>query len=106
MRVSCLCSSFLCQRLARSQQFQDNCPAWHEWELWSSCSTTCGSGQRSRKRQCNLLNRCEGEGTQIEPCETKVKMFYFPIHYIFNFHSVHIIHIYGHFNTYFEIPFV
>uniref|UniRef100_A0AAF5PJB6 Peptidase M12B domain-containing protein n=1 Tax=Wuchereria bancrofti TaxID=6293 RepID=A0AAF5PJB6_WUCBA len=48
-----------------------SCAAWHEWELWSSCSTTCGSGQRSRKRQCSQVNGCEGEGTQIEPCETK-----------------------------------
>ncbi|KAM3729229.1 putative disintegrin and metalloproteinase with thrombospondin motif adt-1 [Dirofilaria immitis] len=50
---------------------KDNCFAWHEWELWSSCSATCGSGQRSRKRQCSHLNQCEGEGTQIEPCEIK-----------------------------------
>uniref|UniRef100_A0A1I7VNU8 Angiogenesis inhibito n=1 Tax=Loa loa TaxID=7209 RepID=A0A1I7VNU8_LOALO len=50
---------------------KDSCSGWHEWELWSPCSTTCGSGQRSRKRQCNQMDRCEGEGTQIEPCEIK-----------------------------------
>ncbi|VDK73283.1 unnamed protein product [Litomosoides sigmodontis] len=50
---------------------KDVCSTWTEWESWSSCSTTCGSGRRRRRRHCSVLDGCEGEGIQIEPCEIK-----------------------------------
>lgn len=54
------------------------CPidgAWSAWEEWSSCSTTCGPGQKERRRSCsnpppqNEGKECLGEELEEEVCE-------------------------------------
>ncbi|KAK3711291.1 hypothetical protein QZH41_015009 [Actinostola sp. cb2023] len=41
------------------------------WTSWSSCSTTCGTGQRFRSRACNdLANPCIGVPMDVQPCNT------------------------------------
>jgi hypothetical protein len=44
------------------------CPNWGHWRQWSSCSSTCGIGQRQRKRQCNLAGQCPGPDMELSQC--------------------------------------
>lgn len=50
-------------------------PVWREWGLWSECSSSCGTGQRSRSRTCNAGqdcpngDTCEGDSTETESCQ-------------------------------------
>lgn len=37
------------------------------WGAWSHCSKTCGSGKRTRNRDCPS-NSCSGESTQTKVC--------------------------------------
>ena len=41
-----------CPGLGSETEFcnQEPCPDWGEWGEWSSCSVTCGGGQRVRNR--------------------------------------------------------
>ena len=56
----------------------ESCPVNCEWEYydsWSSCSKTCGGGERSRTRQVAILASnggiaCEGDATETEDCNT------------------------------------
>ena len=41
------------------------------WASWSRCSKTCGSGKRTRNRDCPS-NSCSGEPSQTELCNTQV----------------------------------
>lgn len=45
-------------------------PSWTEWSEWSECSTSCGSGVRSRTRECLGPDDCEGPRLVREACET------------------------------------
>ena len=50
---------------------------WSPWSQWSSCTTECNGGQRTRSRQCNQPAAacngapCEGSPLQAEPCNTE-----------------------------------
>ncbi|KHJ99356.1 thrombospondin type 1 domain protein [Oesophagostomum dentatum] len=46
------------------------CETWSEWCEWSSCSGSCGRGERTRTRFCNLgTQRCEGKDFEVEVCD-------------------------------------
>ncbi|XP_062336365.1 SCO-spondin [Osmerus eperlanus] len=47
------------------------CPVYQPWSPWSSCSTSCGRGQRTRTRPCQDSEggpSCE-DSAQVETCE-------------------------------------
>lgn len=52
--------------------------SWGNWAQWSTCNKNCTGGFRTRSRLCNdpfpMCNgkQCEGEGTQVENCNTNV----------------------------------
>ncbi|XP_053381797.1 sushi, von Willebrand factor type A, EGF and pentraxin domain-containing protein 1-like [Mercenaria mercenaria] len=47
---------------------------WSEWGNWSECSTTCGDGEKKRKRLCNSPSpdnggeMCSGDGFDFTTC--------------------------------------
>jgi len=43
---------------------------WADWQVWSSCSQTCGTGIRSRNRICNG-NGCMGISMEKDDCITR-----------------------------------
>ncbi|XP_071091270.1 chymotrypsin-like protease CTRL-1 [Haliotis cracherodii] len=40
---------------------------WSQWSAWSTCSVTCGQGERRRSRTC-ISGFCSGQDFQIQPC--------------------------------------
>ncbi|KAK7100531.1 A disintegrin and metalloproteinase with thrombospondin motifs adt-1-like [Littorina saxatilis] len=57
--------------------------SWETWGAWTSCSVSCGGGQRSRSRQCvdsvsgsQGHNQCQGDGDQRERCNTDICSVY------------------------------
>jgi len=48
---------------------------WHDWQDWSTCSTSCGAGERLRIRDMksaqNELGSCPGKHQQLARCFTK-----------------------------------
>ncbi|KFD57836.1 hypothetical protein M513_01069 [Trichuris suis] len=44
------------------------CPMWSAWNAWTPCSVTCGTGERTRQRQCMHGTDCPGESFQSKPC--------------------------------------
>ncbi|VDI83382.1 Hypothetical predicted protein [Mytilus galloprovincialis] len=57
----------------------NNCPvlgAWSEWGVWSLCSTSCGSGNRTRNRLCDNPppsyggEYCNGKTLDSDICNT------------------------------------
>ncbi|XP_022085585.1 uncharacterized protein LOC110976537 [Acanthaster planci] len=53
---------------------------WTEWSAWGDCSATCGLGEQSRTRECQLYieglvipsSSCEGSRTENMACETRL----------------------------------
>lgn len=49
--------------------------AWGEWSSWTGCSKTCGSGRRSRERDCETKNKlvvnCTGTSIEVDSCNTQ-----------------------------------
>ncbi|XP_055275068.1 hemicentin-1 isoform X3 [Moschus berezovskii] len=59
----------------------DMCPvdgSWGNWQSWSWCSTSCGGGEKTRKRLCNNPipsksgRPCPGDATQVSRCNIQV----------------------------------
>ncbi|XP_007935886.1 hemicentin-1 [Orycteropus afer afer] len=55
----------------------DMCPvdgSWGNWHSWSQCSTSCGGGEKTRKRLCSNPvpsksgRPCAGDATQVSRC--------------------------------------
>ena len=48
---------------------------WSEWKAWTTCSTTCGNGQKERSRSCNNPapslhgEKCKGVDTESTGCK-------------------------------------
>ena len=40
---------------------------WSEWSSWSNCSKECGTGNKTRSRQCVGTN-CKGESIEFNQC--------------------------------------
>jgi len=50
---------------------------WSPWSLWSGCSITCGKGgKRTRRRRCNVPEKCPGETREQTDCVEKLKICY------------------------------
>ena len=52
--------------------------SWGNWHSWSWCSTSCGGGEKTRKRLCNNPipsksgRPCPGDATQVSRCNIQV----------------------------------
>lgn len=50
---------------------------WSDWSPWSTCTKTCGRGQKYRKRECsapkpiNGGRMCEGSAFEMKLCKIK-----------------------------------
>ena len=51
--------------------YAENQSKWSEWELWTTCSASCGPGARSRRRLCSGQN-CEGDSQEIQDCISNI----------------------------------
>ena len=81
--VQFLSNGFWCLRAAKSwtDLFQFLFPNvgesfWTLWEPWSSCSATCGNGQKRRKRFCIHGShedhaRCDGQAMEKIKCNNR-----------------------------------
>uniref|UniRef100_A0A1I8HEI0 Sema domain-containing protein n=1 Tax=Macrostomum lignano TaxID=282301 RepID=A0A1I8HEI0_9PLAT len=63
------------ERVCKPDECQVNRPntasaAWSAWSAWSACSQRCGTGSRSRRRQCRAEGAptCQGDSQQRQPC--------------------------------------
>jgi len=43
-------------------------PTWSQWNDWSTCSVTCGSGTQRRERTCNTGTGCSGHSMEQQSC--------------------------------------
>jgi hypothetical protein len=78
--VSCQCSGVSSQETECGNR---KCAAWTKWQEWTSCSASCGGGERERLRTCQNDKafctganankdacKCAGDGTGNEKCNT------------------------------------
>ena len=49
---------------ARAKSGQAVEPEWGKWSNWSTCSSTCGEGQRQRKSKCQK-NKNQSVGCKL-----------------------------------------
>ncbi|XP_061196271.1 thrombospondin-1-like [Saccostrea echinata] len=38
------------------------------WSIWSLCSKSCGTGQRTRRRTCHDVTRCHAGNVELQNC--------------------------------------
>ena len=48
--------------------FNNNLAFWNEWGDWGSCSKTCGSGEKTRSRDCSEPEGCTGNSSDTQVC--------------------------------------
>ena len=62
--------------------------AWSDWSAWTSCSTTCGDGQRTKSRTCDNPppahdgEDCDGDAEEPISClirECPGNLYYFSL---------------------------
>ena len=46
---------------------------FEEWSEWEDCSTTCGEGTRTRRRNCPGPYECAGRATELDICPENPK---------------------------------
>uniref|UniRef100_A0A3Q3NA32 SCO-spondin n=1 Tax=Mastacembelus armatus TaxID=205130 RepID=A0A3Q3NA32_9TELE len=70
---TCVCdnSTLVCTKLP--------CPVYESWSPWSSCSVSCGQGQRTRTRHCqetqggpSCAHTMQSESCDLPPCPGQV----------------------------------
>jgi len=47
---------------------------WLDWDQWSPCTKTCGTGTRFRSRRCSSTNPfdCCGVSHEVRNCNTEI----------------------------------
>ena len=54
-------------------------PTWSNWNAWSECSVTCGSGSLERSRYCSVQGACAGDAYERAYCEEqRCRKYAFP----------------------------
>ena len=52
------------------------CPDWTPWTEWTPCTKSCGTGSKSRERECvvekGAATGCVGEPRETASCNTQV----------------------------------
>ena len=58
---------------------------WEEWEEYSDCTKTCGSGEKTRTRTCSIPGKCPSDGlvSQTISCNVQACPSTYPTIFMF-----------------------